>query len=222
MRTAKGSRPLRPLQELKGCLLICFHHMFCASSWRLFVYIQYRPASSLLVAYLRLVFAARPIPLHRALRTFFSFSSFLFGILFGSQEPVTNAGSLLTLQGAGAYDAAVHCASVSAARRISTGTPLAQAPIWPISGGSTGASAAGSSSAGGASGRTSTGGGGGSTGGAGHLTAGGSKSRAMASLGRRLRNAMMELFGGGSSSTQHSTGGASGSAGQSASREFRG
>lgn len=28
------------------------------------------------------------------------------------------AGSLLTLQGAGAYDAAVHCASVSAARRI--------------------------------------------------------------------------------------------------------
>lgn len=27
-------------------------------------------------------------------------------------------GSLLTLQGAGAYDAAVHCASVSAARRI--------------------------------------------------------------------------------------------------------
>lgn len=29
-----------------------------------------------------------------------------------------HAGSLLTLQGAGAYDAAVHCASVSAARRI--------------------------------------------------------------------------------------------------------
>ena len=28
------------------------------------------------------------------------------------------SGSLLTLQGAGAYDAAVHCASVSAARRI--------------------------------------------------------------------------------------------------------
>lgn len=32
--------------------------------------------------------------------------------------PVPAAGSLLTLQGAGAYDAAVHCASVSAARRI--------------------------------------------------------------------------------------------------------
>jgi len=32
-------------------------------------------------------------------------------------DPV-RAGSLLTLQGAGAYDAAVHCASVSAARRI--------------------------------------------------------------------------------------------------------
>ena len=30
----------------------------------------------------------------------------------------TFAGSLLTLQGAGAYDAAVHCASVSAARRL--------------------------------------------------------------------------------------------------------
>lgn len=28
------------------------------------------------------------------------------------------ASSLLTLQGAGAYDAAVHCASVSAARRL--------------------------------------------------------------------------------------------------------
>ena len=31
---------------------------------------------------------------------------------------VTHVGPLLTLQGAGAYDAAVHCASVSAARRI--------------------------------------------------------------------------------------------------------
>ncbi|GAB4819363.1 hypothetical protein N2152v2_006409 [Parachlorella kessleri] len=37
--------------------------------------------------------------------------------------PASNAGSLLTLQGAGAYDAAVHCASVSAARRMSTPTP---------------------------------------------------------------------------------------------------
>lgn len=35
----------------------------------------------------------------------------------------SNAGSLLTLQGAGAYDAAVHCASVSAARRMSSPTP---------------------------------------------------------------------------------------------------
>lgn len=32
--------------------------------------------------------------------------------------PLVHQGSLLTLQGAGAYDAAVHCASVSAARRI--------------------------------------------------------------------------------------------------------
>ncbi len=31
--------------------------------------------------------------------------------------PCMHAGSLLTLQGAGAYDAAVHCAAVSAARR---------------------------------------------------------------------------------------------------------
>ncbi|KAK9815859.1 hypothetical protein WJX72_010869 [[Myrmecia] bisecta] len=37
-------------------------------------------------------------------------------ITFTCDEPST--GSLLTLQGAGAYDAAVHCASVSAARRI--------------------------------------------------------------------------------------------------------
>ncbi len=33
-------------------------------------------------------------------------------------DAATFAGSLLTLQGAGAYDAAVHCASVSAARRL--------------------------------------------------------------------------------------------------------
>lgn len=35
-----------------------------------------------------------------------------------SAAGLIHAGSLLTLQGAGAYDAAVHCASVSAARRI--------------------------------------------------------------------------------------------------------
>ncbi|KAA6426268.1 MAG: zygote specific ZYS1 [Trebouxia sp. A1-2] len=34
------------------------------------------------------------------------------------EDSLIHAGSLLTLQGAGAYDAAVHCASVSAARRI--------------------------------------------------------------------------------------------------------
>lgn len=33
-------------------------------------------------------------------------------------KSAANTGSLLTLQGAGAYDAAVHCASVSAARRM--------------------------------------------------------------------------------------------------------
>ena len=46
-------------------------------------------------------------------------------ITFTCDEPTTvpDAGSLLTLQGAGAYDAAVHCASVSAARRMTTPTP---------------------------------------------------------------------------------------------------
>ena len=34
-----------------------------------------------------------------------------------------DTGSLLTLQGAGAYDAAVHCASVSAARRLTSPGP---------------------------------------------------------------------------------------------------
>jgi hypothetical protein len=47
-------------------------------------------------------------------------------ITFTCDEPSTGQptgvdnGSLLTLQGSGAYDAAVHCASVSAARRLST------------------------------------------------------------------------------------------------------
>jgi hypothetical protein len=45
-------------------------------------------------------------------------------ITFTCDEPtVPDAGSLLTLQGPGAYDAAVHCASVSAARRMTTPTP---------------------------------------------------------------------------------------------------
>lgn len=41
-------------------------------------------------------------------------------ITFTCDEPTAaaEAGTLLTLQGAGAYDAAVHCASVSAARRL--------------------------------------------------------------------------------------------------------
>lgn len=42
-------------------------------------------------------------------------------ITFTCDEPNTAAtGSLLTLHGSGAYDAAVHCASVSAARRLAT------------------------------------------------------------------------------------------------------
>lgn len=41
-------------------------------------------------------------------------------ITFTCDEPSTDNGSLLTLQGSGAYDAAVHCASVSAARRLTS------------------------------------------------------------------------------------------------------
>ncbi|KAL4451767.1 hypothetical protein ABPG75_007429 [Micractinium tetrahymenae] len=41
-------------------------------------------------------------------------------ITFTCDEPTTDNGSLLTLQGSGAYDAAVHCASVSAARRLTS------------------------------------------------------------------------------------------------------
>jgi hypothetical protein len=45
-------------------------------------------------------------------------------ITFTCDEPtVPEAGSLLTLQGPGAYDAAVHCASVSAARRMNSPAP---------------------------------------------------------------------------------------------------
>ena len=51
-------------------------------------------------------------------------------ITFTCDEPtVPELGSLLTLQGPGAYDAAVHCASLSAARRVGSqshhpGTPI--------------------------------------------------------------------------------------------------
>ncbi|KAL6750746.1 hypothetical protein V8C86DRAFT_1815508 [Haematococcus lacustris] len=47
-------------------------------------------------------------------------------------DPIASEGSLLTLQGPGAYDAAVHCASISAARRAltcgSTGSDLLGQP----------------------------------------------------------------------------------------------
>jgi hypothetical protein len=49
-------------------------------------------------------------------------------ITFTCDEPtLPEVGSLLTLQGPGAYDAAVHCASLSAARRLSN-----QAPTTPL------------------------------------------------------------------------------------------
>ncbi len=53
-------------------------------------------------------------------------------------QPQPTPGSLLTLQGAGAYDAAVHCASVSAARRMeqqrhSPGLGDANYPIFQAS-----------------------------------------------------------------------------------------
>ena len=41
------------------------------------------------------------------------------------------ASSLLTLQGAGAYDAAVHCASVSAARRLVQQQQSGQVEVQP-------------------------------------------------------------------------------------------
>ncbi len=45
-------------------------------------------------------------------------------ITFTCDEPtLPEVGSLLTLQGPGAYDAAVHCASLSAARRLSNHPP---------------------------------------------------------------------------------------------------
>lgn len=48
-------------------------------------------------------------------------------ITFTCDEPtVPELGNLLTLQGPGAYDAAVHCASVSAARRLSS-PPISRA-----------------------------------------------------------------------------------------------
>ncbi|GIL83870.1 hypothetical protein Vretimale_10882 [Volvox reticuliferus] len=117
-----------------------------------------------------------------------------------NSEPVSNAGSLLTLQGAGAYDAAVHCASVSAARRISTGTPLAQAPIWPSGGGSSGNNPTGNGQTGGAAAAAPPTNQSANIGGSG-------KSRLMGSLGRRLRNAMAGLFGSGSSSSSAAAGG---------------
>ncbi|KAG2441390.1 hypothetical protein HYH02_009979 [Chlamydomonas schloesseri] len=132
-----------------------------------------------------------------------------------NSEPVssTAAGSLLTLQGAGAYDAAVHCASVSAARRLSTGNPLTQAPIWGPSSSSGGASSRSSvggagarsrnTSVGGAPGSSGSGSEGGAAGAGGAGTSPSSpsasgKMRMLGGLGRRLRNAMAELFGTGS------------------------
>lgn len=56
---------------------------------------------------------SRPLCSHYTL-----FQNCYLSLLFAAPE----AGSLLTLQGPGAYDAAVHCASVSAARRLSTPT----------------------------------------------------------------------------------------------------
>ncbi|KAK2079885.1 hypothetical protein QBZ16_002280 [Prototheca wickerhamii] len=42
-------------------------------------------------------------------------------ITFTCDEPTSENGGLVTLQGPGAYDAAVHCASISAARRLANG-----------------------------------------------------------------------------------------------------
>lgn len=56
-------------------------------------------------------------------------------ITFTCDEPAApDNGSLLTLQGPGAYDAAVHCASVSASRRMSGLTPCGT-PTRSLTGG---------------------------------------------------------------------------------------
>lgn len=95
----------------------------------------------------------------------------------GAPSRPASAGSLLTLQGAGAYDAAVHCASVSAARRtIQT-----------------------SSSANGTTGGSNGGGGDSSNGSAPGPSRGGierasSGKNPLNGLGRRLRSAFSELF----------------------------
>ncbi|PSC70780.1 zygote specific ZYS1 isoform A [Micractinium conductrix] len=125
-------------------------------------------------------------------------------LLQGSGVPDDN-GSLLTLQGSGAYDAAVHCASVSAARRLSSptisrtvstaeeyaasqpGTPMMGAPL----GGAAGASPEGLSPEGGS---------------AADAGLNGNKRRLSGSL-RRLRSALQEFANALSSSSGGGGGG---------------
>ncbi|KAG2497620.1 hypothetical protein HYH03_004361 [Edaphochlamys debaryana] len=123
-------------------------------------------------------------------------------------------GSLLTLQGAGAYDAAVHCASVSAARRISHGHSPAQGPMWP---GGAGSPAGGGGGGSASSSRRNSSGGGSTGGGVGAGPGAAAKSRVLSGLGRRLRNAVADLFGastglGGSGSGSGSGAGSGGAA----------
>ncbi|PSC70781.1 zygote specific ZYS1 isoform B [Micractinium conductrix] len=126
-------------------------------------------------------------------------------ITFTCDEPSTDNGSLLTLQGSGAYDAAVHCASVSAARRLSSptisrtvstaeeyaasqpGTPMMGAPL----GGAAGASPEGLSPEGGS---------------AADAGLNGNKRRLSGSL-RRLRSALQEFANALSSSSGGGGGG---------------
>ncbi|KAL6769215.1 hypothetical protein ACKKBF_B17930 [Auxenochlorella protothecoides x Auxenochlorella symbiontica] len=96
-------------------------------------------------------------------------------ITFTCDEPTSDAGSLLTLHGPGAYDAAVHCASISAARRIASSCP---------SEGSASVQSAGSSL--GSSPSTL-----GSPGAEGAVPV---RRRRMAALGRRFRSVLQDLM----------------------------
>ena len=110
----------------------------------------------------------------------------------------TTPGSLLTLQGAGAYDAAVHCASVSAARRLMQGGGAAPgAPPTPPQPAPLGAARRddltddATSAGAGPSGRRPRSGGERAAGGAGGAPASGAPG---SGLGRKLRNAIADML----------------------------
>jgi hypothetical protein len=124
-------------------------------------------------------------------------------ITFTCDEPTAPAdsGSLLTLQGAGAYDAAVHCASVSAARRAASGgsTPAPRSPCGARGAGLADSPRSAAGLAREASQQSALSAGAGSPGGARGARGGGrplppATKRRLSTLGRRLRSALHELL----------------------------